>query len=61
MTQKEMVLHSISELPDDASFADIADRVQFLAALQKGLDEIDRGETIPHEEVKRQIASWLTS
>jgi len=61
MTQKELVLDAISELPDEASLDDIAERVEFLAAIQKGLDQVDRGEGIPHEEIKRQLATWLTS
>jgi hypothetical protein len=61
MTQKELVLDAISELPDEASLDDIAERVEFLAAIQKGLDQLDRGEGIPHEEIKRQLATWLTS
>ncbi len=60
MTQKEMVLNAIRELPDNASVREIADRLEFLAAIQSGLDQLDRGEGIPHEEVKRQLASWLT-
>jgi predicted transcriptional regulator len=61
MTQKELVLDAIGELPNDASLDEIADRVEFLAAIQKGLDQLDRDEGIPHEELKRQLASWLTS
>jgi len=61
MTQKELVLDAISELPDDASLTEIAERVDFLAAVQKGFDQLDRGEGIPHEEMKREIASWLTN
>jgi predicted transcriptional regulator len=61
MTQKELVLDAIGELPDEASLDDIAERVEFLAAVQKGLNQLDRGEGIPHEEVKRQLAAWLTS
>ena len=60
MTQKEMVLNAIRELPEDASVREIADRLEFLAAIQSGLDQLDRGEGIAHEEVKRQLASWLT-
>jgi len=60
MTQKEMVMDAIRELPDDASVREIADRLEFLAAIQVGLDQLDRGEGIPHEEVKRQLAAWLT-
>ena len=61
MTQKELVLDAINGLPDNASFDEIADRVEFLAGIQKGFDQLDRGEGIAHDEVKRQLASWLTS
>ncbi|MDQ2922054.1 MAG: hypothetical protein M3R52_10655 [Acidobacteriota bacterium] len=61
MTEKEMVLKTVSELPDDCSIDEIANRIEFLAAVQKGLDQLDRGEGIPHEEIKKQLASWLTS
>lgn len=61
MTQKQMVLDAIRELPDAASVRDIADRLEFLAAIQTGLDQLDRGEGIPHAEVKKQLASWLTA
>ena len=61
MTQKEMVLDTIRALPDNASVREIADRIEFLAAIQSGLDQLDRGEGIPHDEVKRQLASWLTN
>ena len=59
MTQKKLVLDAISELPDEASLEEIAERVDFLAAIQRGLDQLDRGESIPHEEVKRRLAAWL--
>jgi predicted transcriptional regulator len=61
MTQKQMVLEAIRELPDDASVREITDRLGFLAAIQVGLDELDRGEGIPHDEIKKRLASWLTS
>lgn len=60
MSQKELVLDVIQELPDDASIDQIADRVEFLAAIQKGINDIDRGDTVPHEEIKKQLAAWLT-
>ncbi|MEI8310522.1 MAG: hypothetical protein WCH98_07195 [Verrucomicrobiota bacterium] len=60
MSQKELVLEAIQELPDDASIDQIADRVEFMATIQKGIDDIDRGDTVPHEEIKKQLATWLT-
>jgi len=61
MTEKDIVLETVRQLLDDCSLDDIADRVEFLAAIQKGIDQLDRGEGIPHEEIKKQLASWLTS
>ena len=61
MTEKEIVLETIRALPDDCSLEEIAERIEFMAAIQKGLDQLDRGEGIPHDEVKRQLTSWLTS
>ncbi len=60
MSQKGIVLEAIQELPDNASIEQIADLVEFIAAIQKGIDDIDRRDTIPHEDVKRQLATWLT-
>ena len=50
-----MVLETIRELQDNCSIDEIAERVEFLAAIQKGLDQLDRGEGIPHEDIKN---SW---
>ena len=61
MTEKEMVLKTVRELPDDCSIDEIADRIESMAAVQKGLEQLDRGEGIPDDEIKRQLASWLTS
>jgi predicted transcriptional regulator len=60
MSDKQLVLDSIARLPEDASLDAIAERVEFLAAIRKGLGQIERGETVPHAEVKRQLATWLS-
>jgi len=61
MTEKEIVLETIRSLPDDCSLEEIAERIEFMATVQKGLDQVKGGEGIPHDEVKRQLASWLTN
>ncbi len=61
MTEKEIVLETVRALPDDCSLEEIAERIEFIAAVQKGLDQLDRCEGIPHDKVKRQLASWLTN
>jgi hypothetical protein len=55
MTEKEIVLETIRKLPDDCSLEEIAERIEFMAAVQKGLDQLDRGESIPHDEGKKTV------
>jgi predicted transcriptional regulator len=61
MTTKEIALKTIQDLPDSASWADIEERIRFLAAIDKGMEEIKAGKVIPHEEVKESLEKWLTS
>jgi predicted transcriptional regulator len=60
MRDKDIALDTISRLPSDVTMDDISHRLEFLAAVRKGLDQIEHGETVPHDEVKRQLASWLS-
>jgi predicted transcriptional regulator len=60
MSDKELALASIQQLPADAGLDAIAERLEFLAAIRKGFDQIERDETVPHEEVKRELATWLS-
>lgn len=61
MSRKELVLHALSQLPDDCTFEEMEEKLQFLAAVQEGIDQLNRGEAIPHDEVKRNLASWLST
>jgi len=60
VSDKQLALESIQRLPEDASLEAIARRLEFVAGIRKGLDQNERGETVSHEEVKRQLATWLT-
>ncbi len=52
---RERMLEVIRELPEDASVDDAIEKLVFLAKIEEGLDQLDRGEGIPHEEVKRRL------
>ena len=53
-TARERILEALQDLPDDATFDDAIERLVFLAKIDAGLAELDAGEGIPHEEVKRR-------
>jgi predicted transcriptional regulator len=60
MTSKEMAIKTIQDLPDSVSWADIEERIHFLSAIDKGLDDIKSGKVVPHEEVKESLKKWLS-
>ena len=60
MSTKQIVLRTITDLPEDVSMDVIADRIHFLAAIEKARQEVQRGEVIPHEEVKSMLRAWVT-
>ena len=60
MTAKRIVLETVERLPEDASFEEITRRLEVVAAIQKGLDSLDRGEGKSIDEVEKLSASWTT-
>jgi predicted transcriptional regulator len=48
---RERMIEAIRELPEDASVDDAIERLVFLAKIEEGLAQLDRGEGIPHDEV----------
>ena len=49
------MIEALRELPPDASVDDAIERLVFLAKIETGLEELDRGEGIPHNVVKRRL------
>jgi predicted transcriptional regulator len=60
VSTKEIAIHTIQTLPDDASWEDIQERINFVAGVRKGLRELDEGKGIPHDRVREEFAEWLT-
>lgn len=58
MSAKEILLEVAEKLPPDATLTDAIYELEFRQAVEEGLAELDRGEGIPIEQVKAQIASW---
>ena len=54
MNNKEIFEDLIQHIPEGAWFHDIAQEMEFVAAVRQGLDELDRGERIRLEEVDRE-------
>lgn len=59
MSDKDLALNAIGDLPERVTLEQITQTVEFLTAVQKGLNQIEQGETVPHADVKCQLAQWL--
>jgi len=60
MTTKEKAIKTIQELPDTVTWSDIEERIRFLAAIDKGLEDIKAGRVVPHQKVKESLDQWLS-
>jgi len=59
MSNKEIVEDLLQRIPEGASLHDIAQEIEFIAAVRQGLSELDRGESISIQEVERDLPSWI--
>lgn len=59
MTDKEVVQDLLRRIPDDTSLQDIVREVEFIAAVRKGLSELDNGQSVSVEEIEHDLSSWL--
>ena len=56
---KDQVRKLLDRLPEEASFEDIRYQVYVLVAISRGSEEIDRGDSVEHEEVTRRLTKRL--
>ena len=59
MSTKEIIHDLLQKLPEDVSLHDVAQEIEFVAAVRQGLAEIERGERIPIEEIEAELSTWI--
>ena len=59
MSTKEAVIEMIRQMPDDVTVPDIMAELYVRQKIDAGLRQLDAGEGIDHEEVKRRLSRWL--
>lgn len=55
VANKQKILDALESLADDASVEEAIERLYFLAKVERGLAQLERGEGIDHEEIKRRV------
>jgi len=49
----------IDELPEDSSFDQLLRELAMHRMIGRGLDDLDHGRAITHEQMKARVASWF--
>lgn len=60
MTAKESVLKAVREMPGEATWEEIVDHLDVLAAIRRADKDAEAGHVYTHEEVKQEIATWFS-
>jgi len=58
LTDKEFVMDLLRGLPDDVTICDIAQKLEFVAAVRQGLANLDSGRSVSIQQIERDLASW---
>ncbi|MGH9361469.1 MAG: hypothetical protein ACRD2T_06085 [Thermoanaerobaculia bacterium] len=57
-TIKQRMVEIIEAQPADSSFDEILRELAFARMIDRGLEDVDRGRTVSHDEVRREIETW---
>ena len=55
---RDRVLRAVEEMPRDATFDDVMERIYLLHKIERGRQQIADGQGIPHETAKQQMKRW---
>ena len=62
-TLKEEIIELIKKLPEDTTLNDVIYHLYVKQKISKGIKEIDKGNSVPHEQVmenaKKRLEEWI--
>jgi predicted transcriptional regulator len=56
---KEKVIQILNNLPDNATYDDIMEAIYVQQKVSKGIEQIENGQYINHEEMRNRLKKWL--
>jgi len=60
MTDRQLILDAVRNMPETASLAEILDELRLLQSVEQGLADTENGRVTPHDEVAKQLGTWIT-
>ena len=61
MSTREAGQTLLQRLPPHVSPHEVAREIEFIAGGREGLAELNRGEVIPVDEIRRELRQWVKS
>lgn len=58
-TAREKAINVIKKMPKDTSLEAIIEQLRFMDKINKGIEDLEKGNVINHEESKLVLAEWL--
>ncbi len=59
MSSKEIIKDLLLRLPDEVSLHQVAQEIEFIAAIRQGMAELDRGDNVTIEQLEKELPLWI--
>lgn len=56
--KRDKAIETVKEFPQEFDLEDLIERLVFVEKVEKGLQQVQQGKTIPHEQVKEMTKKW---
>ena len=56
--KRDKAIETVKEFPQEFELEDLIERLVFLEKVEKGLQQVEQGQTIPHHKVKEITKKW---
>ncbi|MEI9934788.1 MAG: hypothetical protein WDM71_08045 [Ferruginibacter sp.] len=58
MMKRDKAINTVNEFPQEFELDDLLEKLVFVEKVEKGLQQLEKGETISHEKVKEITKKW---
>jgi len=56
---KKSVIDLLDKLPEETNYEDIIAEIYFKKHVEEGIEQLDNGQSLSHDEVKERLEKWL--
>ena len=56
--KRDKAIKTVNEFPQEFELEDLIERLVFVEKVEKGLQQVQEGKTISHEQLKEMTKKW---